>query len=282
MTSNELTTTQATALVELTPEDYKDENKCNPIFYTQSLLQQLPAGVEPVPYVVQLPARDIWTSQTAGGVLKGKQAMLSAQALSRIAQAAGIKLRRVTEEFIDMPMMNNQGQHYMAKLLRIEYEASMMLPDGTVITEIGGKEEKYSIGDSARERIDTKARRNALKRLMNLPTSMDVDQLKKPMVIWKFKYHKGGDVDHVVDSLQGAKTDAIKQLYGGTVDVTTRGNMLGYDELLTQLNAATTPDELRAVGELIEDVPLSKSDRKDLVLEWQARRDELAQPVVEV
>lgn len=218
--------------------------------------------------------------------------MLSANAISRIAQAAGIKLERVTDDVISASKTDEKGNVYNYNVLRIEYKASMMLPDGTVIEEVGGKEEIYTPGHGhGREKIDTKARRNALKRLMNLPTTMDRDEVKKPMVVFKTLFQRGGQVDHVVDAMEASQGKAVAALYGTTavqdpaiIDVepnNPHGVETVGDDISSYVDAmarATTIEELKAVGEDIAATDVTQEAHDKLVEAYKARQVELTTP----
>lgn len=224
---------------------YLDYNKYNPIFFTQVVLDYLPKGVEMVPHLLEIPERDIWTKAKAG-FLKTGDVMLSAAAITRIAQAAGVTLKRVTDEVVTMNGVT---------ILRLEYEATMMMPDGSIIQEIGGKEEPYTPGQGhSREKTDTKARRNALRRLLGIPVTMSEADIKKPMVIWKAVFRKGGDIDHIVDAIETGKRKAIATLYGSTVDdvIDVPSEVLNKDGELTIDGIKTRIDSAQSILELNE------------------------------
>lgn len=271
MSSNQLATTVPAAIANV-PENkqYLDTTKYNPVFYSQAVMDYLPKGVEMVPYKLELPDRDIWTKAKAG-FLKQGEVMLSANAISRVAQAAGVTLKRVTDEVVTIKN---------ATVLRIEYEAKMLLPDGTVLTEVGGKEEPYTPGvGHAREKTDTKARRNALRRLLVLPLTMDEHDVKKPMIVWKTIFKRGGEMDHIINAQEAAKTNAIKQLYGGTdvevIDVPSEPVADVMDDLRDIIHTAQSPEELQAAGVAISEARLTSAESAQLREEYKTRQTQL-------
>jgi len=273
VTTNQLTTVTPPAAIAnvASNKQYLDTTKYNPVFYTNAVMDRLPAGVEMHPYTLEIPARDLWTKDKAG-FLKQGQAMLSANAVGRIAQAAGVTLKRVTDEVIK----TDNGQ-----VLRIEYEAKMILPDGTILSEVAGKEETYTPGkDHSREKTDTKARRNALRRLLGLSVTMDEADFKKPMVIWKTVFKRGGEMDHIVDAQEASSRNAVKQLYGGTDII--EGDFVTVEphdvvaELRDMIHTAQTPEELLSAGKAVKDAVISGHDREELANEYKARTEMLA------
>lgn len=247
---------------------YMDKNKYNPIFYTETVFQNLPAGVSMAASVVNIPDRDLWDSDKAG-FLKGDNVMLSANGYSKLAQAAGIKLERVTNEVTETKS---------GPVLLIEYKASMIQQDGTVISDIGGKEEAYTPGKNhSREKIDTKARRNALRRLMSIPLTMPKAEFSKPMVIFKPVFSRGGDVDHVVDSIEAKKDESLKALYGGT-EPPAAPTPNGFEDLKNRVEQAQTVADLDEITKVIQtEAKITPEERGELGKLWIAKRNKTPQ-----
>ncbi|MGB1270597.1 MAG: hypothetical protein ACPG5T_00850 [Endozoicomonas sp.] len=243
--------------------DHFDPTKYNPIQHTQAVMDCLPSGCNLVPYVVSIPTHEKWDKSKAS-FLKTGEAMVAATAIKRIGRAAGIHLKRTIDEVVEV-----NGNSY----LRIEYEATMMLPDGEVITETGGKEEAYS-GAHAREKIDTKAKRNAIRQLLNIPITLPTDQLEKPFVIFKPVYQRGVDQrsDKILDAIEAKKDRGLRQLYGGTeedvVDVQVESlasantdGELTFDGLVMAFEMAQDLGSLDKVRLAAEEVPMTKAQR---------------------
>lgn len=269
--------------------EYLDYNRYNPICYTQAVFESLPAGVRMVPQVLQIPPRDLWTKDKAS-FLKAGDVMLSAVAINRIAKAFGVTLDRVTDEVIEVG-----GK----AVLRIEYKATMLMPDGNVQTDIGGKEEPYTPGQQhSREKTDTKARRNALRRLLDIPVTMAEEDMKKPMVVWKAVYELGGDVDHIVHAIEAKKVAAIKMLYGSVdtqtgeiVDIRAEHSPasnqpvaspepLTFEAAKAKARAASSLEDLTTLEKALNGVALTTEQRKTLGAVIISRRDELSEPAL--
>ena len=279
-----LTTTTNT---DISPVDYLDTKQYTPIQYSEPLMAALPAGVELKAYKLNIGNADYWSAdKDKANFLNKNEIMPSAHLLKRIGQASGVTLRKVTDRVDEFEDFNERGQVIKTRTLLIEYEATMMLADGTVVSDTGGKEEKYTPGvGHSREKIDTKARRNALATLMAVPKKMTIDDLKKPLIVFKPVFNRGGEVDHIVEAIEGKQNRAIASLYG---DTTTESEII--DAVMTETEQPAeveTPDfklaiegcqtvaDLEAIGEMIKGFELSDDQRAELIGAYKSKAAEL-------
>lgn len=249
-----------------------DPTKFNMIMFTQAVMDILPPGVQLVPFVVQIPPNEIWDKETdkALSFLKDGKVMLAHTAFKKIGMAAGVKLERVTEQ---VKQVKNDTY------LLIEYRASMLLPDGTVHEEVSGKEEVYA-GAHAREKIDTKAKRNAIRALLNIPLTMPKGNVDKPFVILKPVFHRGHspETDAIIDRIEGAKRDAVAALYPSRQPQTIEAKFeaprqpVNIAELSNAIEAANTPEELQAAADKVAKATVSGEERRVLVDAYKARK----------
>ncbi len=250
-----------------------DPKKYNPIMHSQAVIESLPNGVTLIPYVVSIPpheryTKDVKDGNKTAGFLDGDDAMLAHTAIKRIGRSAGIQLKRTIDEFIQVPDKNGVVQTF----LRLEYEASMMLPDGEMITETGGKEELYG-GAHCREKIDSKAKRNAIRALLNIPITIPKKDMEKPFVIFKATYDPsaGGIALKMYEAIQAKKEASIAQLYGSTVEpeaidvqAEPTPNPVDIAPIFEEIKATTNKQALNLVIEKIKGMTLPEDQKDEL------------------
>ncbi|TGN08595.1 hypothetical protein [Leptospira bandrabouensis] len=189
--------------------------KYNIVMFSQFLMNSLPEGISLKPQFVTVNDDDLWDEKNASEVnLKPGHVMLKSEKVINIAQAMGIRLEKVTEDETKL----NGIPH-----LRIEYVASLRLPDGTIvksspvgkslpITTSSGKNQAHIY-----ESVDRKAKRNAIKEMLAIPTQMKREEAQKMWVCVRAIVGDGS-----IESLEQGKTIeasatvAKESLYGDT------------------------------------------------------------------
>lgn len=255
-----------------------DPDKYNMIFHTSTVMDMLPAGVVMVPTVITIPQNELWDKAMDSKLsfLKDGMVELSAPAIKRIGMVAGVKLDKVDEE---VKQVNG------VSFLLIEYRASMLLPDGSVHSEVSGKEEAYQ-GQHAREKIDTKAKRNAIKALLNIPLSIPKANIDKPFIVLKPVFHRGysPETDAIMDRIEGAKTYAMDMLYPGqsnqpkalTVNTSfTESGEQTCDDIIRMIQTAPDLTGLDALLKESADIPKTEAQRKAIISVYTERKNAL-------
>lgn len=264
--------------IELVKEKF-DPTKYNQIFHTSTVVDMLPAGVELIPSVVNIPQHELWDKATDSKLsfLKDGMVELSAPAIKRIGMVAGVKLEKVTELVKEV----NKVQY-----LLIEYRASMQLPDGSVHWDIAGKEEPYA-GQHAREKIDTKAKRNAIKALLNIPLTLPREHVNKPFVVFKPVFRRGysPETDAILDRIEGAKANAMDMLYGSSKpelkalpSTNQDSGEVGLAELTEMMRTAPDLAQLETLVQAGMTIKKDEMERKAWLEAMQKRKAELEGP----
>ncbi len=262
--------------IELIKEKF-DPEKYNAIFYTSTVMDMLPPGVVMVPTVIAIPQHEIWDKANDSKLtfLKDNMVELSAPAIKRIGMVAGVKLDKVNEE---VKQVNG------ISFLLIEYRASMILPDGSVHSEVAGKEEAYQ-GQHAREKIDTKAKRNAIKALLNIPLTIPRANVAKPFIVLKPVFHRGHspETDAILDRIEGAKNYAMDMLYpgqssqpkalpGGSFPEAGEQNV---NDIIAMIQTAPDLAGLDMLVKESADIPKTEAQRKALIQAYTERNQAL-------
>lgn len=209
------------------------------VLFSQFLMNKFPEGVEFKPQFVTVSDDDIWDERNASEVkLKPGHCMLKSEKVIGIGQAVGIQLEKVKDEVVSMG-----GEEY----LLIEYIARLQLPDGTVVeTPPSGKQlplkTKFGIQAHVHESCDRKAKRNAIKELLQIPTQIPVAEAKKMWVCCKavFKDEGGGYSQNQVKTINAQGSTAIEALYD---EVKPKP-----EDFLAEIKAATSLPEIQAIS----------------------------------
>jgi hypothetical protein len=281
-----------------------DPTKFNAIFYTSTVMDMLPAGVVMVPTVIHIPQHELWdkAADKKLSFLPDGMVELSAPAIKRIGMVSGVKLEKHDERVHTImlpakPQKTGYNGNIIpaepareATMLLIEYRASMMLPDGTVHSEVSGKEEEY-IGQHAREKIDTKAKRNAIKALLNIPLTLPRANVDKPFIVFKPIFHRGHstETDAILDRIEGAKTYAMDMLYPGSaspapwpmqaipVQSSASDGEISLAEITDMIRTAPDIDQLDSLVSNSADIPKTEAQRKAIVEAYSQRKTELGE-----
>ncbi|WCL51457.1 hypothetical protein [Leptospira sp. GIMC2001] len=213
--------------------------KYNMVLFSQFLMNCLPANVVLKPQIVTVTKDDIWDERNAEGVgLKKGHVMLKSEKVIGIGQAVGIKLDKVTDKTIEIGGVAH---------LLIEYVASLDLPDGTPsITPPTGKALPIltSSGKNqahVHESCDRKAKRNAIKELLQIPTQLPLEQAMKMWVCMKavYKDDDGGFSANKIKTINAQATQATTLLFDDKGPT--------YDELLSEIEKAESKVELESI-----------------------------------
>ena len=165
-------------------QEFKNSSNVNLVMLEQSILSQIPKGVTLVPIPIIPDTSDAWTEEKVTGKRSpdGPRVEPSAEFLLKMANYLGIKL---TQTFCGV--VKDTG----TEMFEILYTASMRLPNGEIISvENVGKAQQLrtSAGTQQahiKESTDKKAKRNAVKAFLNLPTMMSKADFERPWVLFR-------------------------------------------------------------------------------------------------
>lgn len=234
----------------------------NVVLFSQFILSKLPEGVKLYPQLVEIRNEDLWTSQNAAEVgLKPGQAMINSRAVEKIAQAAGVKLEKVRDEEIKIG-----GELH----LLIEYIASVRLPDGTIEqTPPTGKSLpiKTKSGNNQahiRESVDMKARRNACKALLAIPTTLPIEHATRYWVTAKAVYDDTPAGQALREKTIQASQTATAKLYDEPpqiqdAKVEDEGPSL-FEQKTIAIENAGSLEELKRIAETIDKSQYTKTE----------------------
>lgn len=186
--------------------------KYNVVMFSQFLMNALPTGISLKPQFVSVTDEDLWDQKNAKEVgLKEGHVMLKSEKVINLGQAVGIRLEKVLEEEIKL----NGIPH-----LRIEYVASLRLPDGTMIKSTPTGKSLPIITSTGKvqahihESVDRKAKRNAIKEMLSIPTQMKKTEAQKIWVCVRAVLGDGSiDSQEQMKTIQASATAATNALY---------------------------------------------------------------------
>ncbi|EMK02837.1 hypothetical protein LEP1GSC166_1869 [Leptospira kirschneri] len=252
-------------------EETFPSEKYNMIMFSQFLMNRLPEGITLKPQFVTVKDDDLWDENNAAEVrLKSGHVMLRSEKIINIGQASGIKLRKVRE---DREIVIGGEKH-----LEAAWIASLVLPDGSEIeTPVVTKKlpmftSHGKLQAHLSESLERKAKRNAIKELLNIPTSMPREHAQKMWVCLRAVYDPETSAGaKALKIVEGKATAATALLFDTATEVPAppvfdqiearkRGEVIGQ-----KLQEAKTREELKRIME-----PLKPSEFDDFT--WNAIR----------
>ncbi|TGL04972.1 hypothetical protein EHQ43_10025 [Leptospira bouyouniensis] len=219
--------------------------KYNIVMFSQFLMNSLPEGISLKPQFVTVSDDDLWDEKNASGVkLTAGHVMLKSEKVINIAQAIGLRLEKVLEE----ETILNKIPH-----LRIEYVASLRLPDGTIVKSSPvGKSLPITTKDGSNqahiyENVDRKAKRNAIKEMLAIPTQMKREEAQKMWVCVRAVVGDGStESQEVGKTIEASATVATENLYGDpTPTVLKPYTAQEFQSWIKECNTQARWDELR-------------------------------------
>jgi len=217
--------------------------KYNVVMFSQFLMNALPAGISLKPQFVSVTDEDLWDQNNAKEVgLKEGQVMLKSEKVINLGQAVGIRLEKVLEEEIKL----NGIPH-----LRIEYVASLRLPDGTMIKSTPTGKSLPVITSTGKvqahihESVDRKAKRNAIKEMLSIPTQMKKTEAQKMWVCVRAVLGDGSvDSQEQMKTIEASATAATNALYNEEVpSIQNEVKPISPEEFRTMIEKCQTRDE---------------------------------------
>lgn len=227
--------------------DWQAQLDCNLVQWETALLTEAPAGTTLIPIPLKPGPRDAWRGEDARKMkLRDGEVEPSAEFLIKMAQILGIELEKVFE---------GVDESTGTKMWDVQYVARITLANGTVLeAPPAGKSQELYTGQGQKqahikENTEKKAKRNAIKGLLGIPTTLPEAMFDRPWVLLRPVWKPGvsDDADRIIAEQQCRRDDARALLYSGkSVDLIAE-NAVNVDDLRKALEAVQTPDELEAV-----------------------------------
>ena len=251
--------------------DFVSKANCNLPLWENNIFAQFPAGTTMLPIPVIPGHLDAWRGADAKKMgLKEGMVEPSADFHIKLANVLGIQLRQVFAG-----VTNDTG----VDMYSVRYNAYLTLPNGAVLSvEDEGKDQcLYNSGGLQAHIIENtrkKAKRNAIKALLGIPTSMPEKDFDRPWVVLRPVYHEGvsAETDRIIAEQRTISEENTRRLYGRpTVDVTAqRGPDIS--ELQQAIEAAQTLPELEVAQKRIAASRLTGDERAQLGSLFKTRK----------
>ncbi|TGM22010.1 hypothetical protein [Leptospira meyeri] len=219
--------------------------------FSQFLMNQLPEGITLHPQFIEITDEDLWDDKNAAEVkLKPGQVMIKSEKIINIGQAVGIRLEKFLEEEITLHKVPH---------LRILYIASLTLPDGTKIESPPvGKclpiiNQYGKVQAHIHESVDGKAKRNAIKHLLAIPTAMEKVEAKKMWMCVRAVAKEGSLIsENKVKTVEGAASVATSNLYGDDPIPSKEIPPVSPEEFKTMIRECSTIERLSEIRDLLQ------------------------------
>lgn len=252
--------------------EFRQQVNANLPLWETNLLTQFPEGTTLLPMPVYPAKSDAWRGSDAKAMkLKEGHVEPSADFIIKLGNLLGIELEKdfegVTEE---------SG----TKMYACRYNAYLTLPNGARLAVMGeGKDQELYTGSGSKqahiaESTRKKAKRNAIKCLLGIPTSMPEEEFDRPWILLRPIFHEGVDpaTDRIIaEQKQQAETDK-KQLYQ-TIDVQAEAQGDGsIEEIVAHIKAVTTMAQLEELVKAAGDVKKTEAERKQVVQAYQEQK----------
>lgn len=278
---------------------WKAANPCNAPLMEANLLTIFPAGAGLIPLPYLPSASDAWPLEKITGRKEdiGKVEP-SADFLIYAAGFLGIHLEKAFEGEVEI-----DGKKQWECL----YHAYFLTPSGQVMSVMSeGKAQAIytnsgTIQAHLRESTRKKAKRNAIKALLNIPTSMDVSEFMRPWIFFRptFKAGVSSETDAIIADQQAIAAQSRKLLYGGSANQASEGHSMGAEagvtiditanapvvadepsmiEVSEAIERAQTVAELNQIGVDLAEMRLTGTERKQIETLWKARKAKLESP----
>jgi hypothetical protein len=268
-------------------QEFEAANNFNLINFAETILAKIPAGTKLVPIPVIPTLNDCWHGEAATKMkLTAGHVEPKADFIIKIGNLQGCFTTLVSQG------TNSDSGTEMYEVL---YNAGFYLPDGTPITVEGeGKaQELYNYDDRGNkkklahivESTRKKARRNAIKNLNKIPTSMPQADFLRPWIILRPVFTAGvsAETDQAIARLEASKNSAAKLLYGDapqTIDVQAEPHADSDGQLTVEgakrlIETTKTLADLETTKVALTDVPMTTAQRKELFDMLSAKTTEL-------
>lgn len=264
---------------------FQAASNCNLPMWSTNLLTQFPAGTTLLPLPLIPQRRDAWRDADARAMkLKDGHVEPSADFIIQLGNLAGVRLDKVFEGPIELDNI---------KMYSVRYIASLRLPSGEILTTPGeeGKDQALYTGQGTMqahiaESTRKKAKRNAIKCLLGIPTTLLAEEFDRPWIILRPVFRAGvsAEADAIIAEQKALNAVTTQRLYGElpasaqTVDVSAsamRDGELDANGMIIALQGAASLPDLDALAGQIEDMRLTGGERKALAAAYKRRKADL-------
>lgn len=251
-------------------QEFSQKANCNLPLWETNLLTQFPEGTNLLPMPIMPTALDAWRGEDARKMkLKEGQVEPSADFVIKIGNLLGIRLTKIFEGVTE-----DTG----TKMYSCRYNAALTLPNGAVLTveEEGKDQELFTASGKQAHIIEStrkKAKRNAIKALLGIPTSMPEALFDRPWVLLRPVFHAGisTETDRIIAQQQEQTEQNQKLLYAQKpIDIQAE-EVVSVEELTAAIETANTKAELDVVGKRIRTARLTGDERTQLSGKYKAR-----------
>lgn len=264
-------------------QDFEVKANANLILFSQHILSQMPEGTTLLPIPIFPKKQDAWRGADASKMqLKSGHVEPSAEFIIELGNLAGANLEKVFEGEVSV-----DGIIYFQVL----YDACITLPSGVEIRVKGeGKSQQLynyftnnetgvvtkKIQAHTFESTRKKAKRNALKELFKIRTSMPEEEFDRPWVLLRPVYHAGVSekTDRLISKNEKSSAKAVESLYGShqVIEVKKEDGELNVSQITTALTTVETIEALEALGKEISEMRLTQTERDSLVITYKNQR----------
>lgn len=250
--------------------------KCNfnlPLWDT-AILSQFPPGVALVPVMVLPSKSDAWQGEDAKKMkLKEGHVEPTADFILKLGNIAGVRLEKIFE-----------GINPDTRLWSCRYNAMIQLPNGEWLTiqDEGKDQEAFNNDGSPKAHVSEstrkKAKRNVVKNLLGIPTSLPEAEFNRAWVLLKPVFNPGhADTDRIIAENKAIADKAKAKLYGDAIDVKALApGEQGVDDVLNLFKNASDLNALEAIAKAAADMPKTESQRKALAQVYTERKAALS------
>jgi len=255
-----------------------DNADFNAILLEQNILSQLPVGASMIPLVVFPKASDAWEMSKILGSShpdNANKVMPSADFYIKIASLLNIKLQQD-----QACVVTDTGQ----PMYSIRYTAYLTLPDGSILSvnDEGKDQELYNkngIQAHIVENTRKKAKRNAIKALLAMPTVMDRDQFMMPFVLFRPVFRpESEEARAIIADLKAFSDAATSRLYSRPSITLTEDSGASFEDLREAMEQAADMDALAVVSKRVRAATINGDQRAQLAALYKLKTQALVTP----
>lgn len=260
---------------------FRDACNFNLPMWDTAIVTQFYPGMKLVPIPV-IPARDdAWHGDDAKKMkLKEGHVEPKADFILKLGNIAGVILEKCGPEGIN----EDNG------LWSCRYNAKIQMPNGEwlVIQDEGKDQSPYNNDGSKAAHVSEstrkKAKRNVVKNLLGIPTSMPEPDFYRPWIILKPVYEAGVSIeaDRIIAERKAISDRAAGQLYSGqTIDVkpepvANKDGEVSAASMKTRIREAKSAAELNELKQVLGAMSMTNEERKLLGALVIGKEDELS------
>ena len=269
--------------------DFEQNCNFNLVNFAENILSQIPPGTKLIPIPVIPTLDDCWHGDAARDMkLKEGHVAPKADFIIKLGNLQGCVLKQ-NEPKID----HTTG----TAMYEVTYNAGFTLPNGTdIFVEGEGKMQElyttYKNQDGSpkkqahvSESTKKKARRNAIKNLNKIPTSMEKEKFLRPWILLRPVFTPGvsTETDRLLARQQGFSNDAAKMLYSNpdqpsqaVIDVAVQKESgeveVTIPYMMEMIREASTEVVLNALSPVLANMRLTTAERKTLSDAFKAQQ----------